>query len=317
VTTLALGVDVGGTKIASGLVDQDGNLVEHSITGLAGRGYAAVEQLALIINDYLARTDVAGIGLAVPGAVRSDTRTVTSAPNLDWNQLPLGEELARKLHIHEHTIHIENDANAAAWAEHRVSSPSTLGSSTVLLTVGTGIGGGLIVGDCLVRGWTGGGGEVGHLPLLPGGRLCECGSRGCWEQYASGRALTRAAQEAGWRDGRDVLSTAAEGDTRAREVVSHVAAHLVHGIRIISALIDPARLLIGGGLGADERFLPFVRKAARDLPATAPRGDVTIETAALGMHAGVIGAALLGRSTPITQRAASGRASTSPGGSDR
>lgn len=263
----SLGLDIGGTKIAAGLLDAEGNLTEVTNAPTRGLGAAAVDQIVEIVQRYADRFDLSAVGLAVPGGVDPRTGAISSAPNLDWHHLDIVAELAGRL-SRPLAFRVENDASAAGWAEYRFGRHRA-GDSLVLVTVGTGLGGAVVVDGHLVRGWTGAGGEVGHVALKPLGRRCECGSRGCWEQYASGTALTRAARRAGWgaaTASRDVLTAAASGDERASGVVLAHAGHLVHGLAILTAVLDPAQVLLGGGLGTDERYLAFVRRAAESFP---------------------------------------------------
>ena len=288
----ALGLDVGGTKIASGMVDLDGTVVEVATTPTREAGPEVIGQVAAIIDAYRARHDVTTVGLVVPGGVDPRTGVVTAAANLGWRDLDLVTRLSSPVRMY-----VDNDANAAAWAEHRFGRHPH-GDSVVLVTVGTGLGGGIVVNDQVVRGFRGAGGEIGHVPLQPGGRACECGSHGCWEQYASGRALHRAAQAAGWGTataGHDVLRAARQGNPIAAKIVAEVAAHLVHGIMVLTAVLDPAQVLLGGGLGTDPLFQPFVQHAAAEAELTLPRTRVPIRPASLGALAGVIGAADLAR----------------------
>ena len=287
----ALGIDIGGTKIACGLVHPDGTVDEVATVPTAGTGQAVVDQVAALVEDYRTRHAPTAVGLVVPGGVDPRTGIVSAAANLDWTDLDLAAALRLPPSI---TVHVDNDADAAAWAEHRFGG-HPCGDSLVLITVGTGIGGGIVVDDRVVRGATGAGGEIGHLPLVPAGRPCECGSRGCWEQYASGRALHRAAQAAGWPTGHAALREALHGTTSATEVVTEITTHLVHGITILTAVLDPARVLLGGGLGTDPAFLHFVHTAAAATKPTKPRATVPIRPATLGALAGVIGAADLAR----------------------
>ncbi|GAA0975368.1 ROK family glucokinase [Acrocarpospora macrocephala] len=295
-SSATLGLDIGGTKIASGLVGLDGTVAEADATPTLGSGRQVVDQVAEIIDTYRTRHPIDTVGLAVPGGVDPRTGIITAAPNLAW----LGLDLADRLHTHLPSsifVHVDNDAGAAAWAEHRFGRHRD-GDSLLLVTVGTGLGGGVVANGALVRGFTGAGGEIGHLPLLPGGRTCECGSHGCWEQYASGQALHRAAQAAGWDTataGYDILRAAHQGDSEAADVVAGVAAHLVHGIMILTAILDPARVLLGGGLGTDPLFHFFVQEAAAQAELTPPRARVPLHPASLGVMAGVIGAADLAR----------------------
>ncbi|MET1072126.1 MAG: ROK family protein [Umezawaea sp.] len=292
----ALGLDVGGTKIAAGLVGLDGTAVEVTTAPTVGSGRAVVNQVAAIIDGYLVAHRIETVGLAVPGGVDPRTGVVIAASNLGWRDLDLLGALRPRLPPSVF-LHVDNDANAAAWAEHRFGGYRHEGS-LVLVTIGTGIGGGIVVDGRVVRGLTGAGGEIGHLPLRPGGRVCECGARGCWEQYASGRALDRGARAAGWGGptaGYDVLLAAGRGDQAATGVVGEVVADLVHGIAVLTAVLDPALVLLGGGLGSDPGFQVFVQAAASAATVTAPRARVPIGPASLGVLAGVIGAGDLAR----------------------
>jgi glucokinase len=285
VSDYALGLDVGGTKIASGLVGPEGAVIEVATTPTAGLGRAVVDQLATLIARY--RDRVGHVGVAVPGPVDPRTGVVRRATNLGWENVDLARDLGRE-------VYFDNDATAAAWAEYRFGTGQA-GGSVVMITVGTGIGGGIVVNGDVVRGHTGAGGEVGHFPLVEGGRPCECGCRGCFEQYASGRALQRAAITAGFPTGQAALAAAAQGDPGAQDLVRSVAGHLVRGIMMLTAALDPAAVLLGGGLGTDESFLPYVRKAAESTQVTPPRSRVPIRAASLGPLAGVIGVADLAR----------------------
>ncbi len=291
----ALGVDVGGTKIAAGLVEPDGRLVDAGTAPTPADGDAVVERVAEIIADYRSRSPVDHVGVAVPGGVDPYRGVVTAAANLDWADLQLAERIRARVPGIE--LQVDNDADAAAWAEYRFGGHPA-GNSLVLVTVGTGIGGGLVLGNQLLRGHYGAGAEVGHMPLQLDGRPCGCGSRGCWEQYASGRALQRAAGEAGWTTpdaAPAVLAAAALGDWSAGAVVAEVATALAHGLTLLTAVLDPALVVLGGGLGTDSRFLPFVLQARDRIEVSPPRVRTPIRTAALGSWAGVIGAAELAR----------------------
>jgi glucokinase len=241
------------------------------------------------MTDYRDRYGVDRAGLVVPGPVDPRTGTVLIASNLGWRDLDLRPHLPAGL-----TIDIDNDAGAAAWAEHRFGEHRH-GDSTVLVAVGTGIGAGIVIGDRLLRGHTGAGGEIGHMPFEPDGPLCECGSHGCWELYASGSALHRAAIAGGWASAVDLLAVAERGDVKAAEVGAEVARQLVRGIVRFTAVLDPEQVLLGGGLGAEPRFQPYIAAAAEAAEVTPPRARVPIRVASLGPMAGVIGAGDLAR----------------------
>ncbi|WP_345412232.1 ROK family protein [Pseudonocardia xishanensis] len=286
-----LGIDVGGTKIASGLVDPAGRTEQLHRVRVEGRGEQALAQVVAVARGYLERHPVAAVGVAVPGGVDPVSRTVVAAPNLGWTGLDLAGLLRAELGC---AVTVENDGNAAAWAEHRFGAGAG-SATTVLVTVGTGLGCGLVLGGRLHTGDRGLGGELGHLLLVPDGRACVCGSRGCWEQYASGSALAAEARDRGWSaapfTAEDVLDAAA-ADPVAAEVVDRVASRLAHGLTVLGACFDAGRILLGGGLGTDPRFLGRVRAGLeRIAPPSAVRTPVVVEAAALGVAAGVIGAA--------------------------
>lgn len=297
---LALGIDVGGTKIASGLVDRDGAVQEAQVHLTAGPGEAAIEQLIDIARSYLTQRQVAHIGIVVPGGVDPATQTVISAPNLGWRDLPLAQRLLHKL---GRDVHLENDANAAAWAEHRFAAGRGQ-ETTILVTVGTGIGGGLVIRDQLFRGQHGLSGEIGHLPLIANGRPCPCGSSGCWEQYASGTALVAEGRRRDWKPsqftGAEILTAAEAGDHTAIDIVDTVSGHLAHGLTILAATLDPSRVILGGGLGSDPRFVRRVNASLQQFKPTPQRFPFTARIAVLGVHAGLIGAADLARNPDAT-----------------
>lgn len=209
--THTLGLDVGGTQIASVVLDDHGTIVEQSVDPTDGRGTSVIAQIWNLIDRAAAKHPLEGVGIAVPGNVDPQTGTVISAPNVSWNHVDLQALIAPALHGTAE-VTVANDANAAAWAEYRFGGHHP-GDSFAMITVGTGIGGGFVVNGRLLNGATGAGGEVGHLTLIPDGESCSCGSRGCWERYASGSALHRAAIQAGWgpdRASHQVLAQASD-----------------------------------------------------------------------------------------------------------
>lgn len=289
--TRSLGIDVGGTKIASALLDHDGTVLHTETTPTAQGGDVILGQIAAIISATASGHDLAGIGIAVPGDVHPGTGIIRSAPNIGWFDLDIAGRLRPYLPP-KTPLRVDNDANAAAWAEYRFGGhPHT--DSFAMITVGTGLGGGFILNGRLLRGATGAAGEIGHLALVPNGETCPCGSRGCWERYASGSALHRAAVAAG-RDhpaaGRDLLAAAGTSHTD-RAVVEGVASDLARGILQISTVLDPSLVVLGGGLGSDLRFLALAQEALAAEEVTPPRSRPHLRTAVLGPLAGAIGAA--------------------------
>ena len=288
-----LGLDVGGTKIAAAVLDGDGTVLETATVPTPRGGDAVVGLIAGVVAAHAAARPLAGVGLAVPGDVDPATGVITSAPNIGWAGVDLAGRIAG-LVPEAASIHVANDANAAAWAEYRFGGHRR-GDAFAMITVGTGLGGGFVLNGRLLRGATGAAGEIGHLPLVAAsdGEACPCGSRGCWERYASGTALRRAAVAAGW-DGpapsHEVLA-AAGADPAARAVVDRVAQHLVRGISYLAAALNPETVILGGGLGTDPRFLAIAQEALDAVEVTRPRSRPTLEAATLGSLAGAIGAA--------------------------
>ena len=311
--TLAIGVDVGGTKIAAGVVDEHGTLLtstrEPTPEGPAALRAAIADIVISVVRQ--AGSDVVAVGVAAAGFVSTDRSTVVSAPNLALHQEPLGAALAQATGL---PVVVENDANAAAWGEHRFGAGE--GSDMVCVTVGTGIGGGIVVDGRLVRGHWGFAAEVGHIPLVPGGLLCGCGSRGCWEQYGSGTALERVTKERAAADpagagrllalgdgtvdgitGDHVTAAARDGDPIALAAFADVGGWSGRGLAVLAAVLDPPVIVIGGGVSeAGEVLLEPIRRMFRSLHPEG-MGDAIAEVrgAVLGNDAGLIGAADLAR----------------------
>jgi glucokinase len=259
------------------------------------------------------RTDVgvvAGVGIGVPGLV--DRRgTLRFAPNLPGVvELPVGAAMAEATGL---PVQVDNDATCALWAEHRSGSARS-SEDAVLVTLGTGIGGGILADGRLVRGASGFAGEIGHMVVEAQGRMCGCGRRGCWERYASGSALSISAREAA-RAGRaprllalaggdveavagaHVTAAATEGDVAARAIVEDFAEWVAVGLASLVHVLDVDRCVVGGGLvEAGEVLFGPVRRAFHDrLVAPDHRPGVQVVPARLGERAGAIGAALLAR----------------------
>jgi glucokinase len=250
-----------------------------------------IAQIWNLIDRAAARHSLDGVGVAVPGNVNPKTGTVISAPNIGWNHVDLQALMEPALHGATE-VTVANDANAATWAEYRFGE-HTPGDSFAMITVGTGIGGGFVVNDRLLNGATGAGGEAGHLTLIEDGEACSCGSNGCWERYASGSALHRAAIHAGWRPegaSHQVLSQAGYR-ADATGLVQTIVDHLVRGIGLVSSALDPSMIVLGGGLGSDPKFHAMVTKSYDTTVITPPRSKPRLRIAKLGARAGAIGAA--------------------------
>jgi glucokinase len=316
--SLTVGVDVGGTKIAAGVVDGAGRILARTrkptpatqTDAIADAIAACVEEIAGAVGGTAGRPVSVGIGAA--GFVDARRATVLFAPNLSWRDAPLAASVAARTGLP--TV-VENDANAAAWGEFRFGGGHDV-DDMVLVTVGTGIGGGVVMGGRLIRGAYGVAAEIGHLRVVPGGHRCGCGNRGCWEQYASGNALVREARElvkssspvaerlralcggdADLLSGPMVTGAAAAGDAAAGELIQELGQWLGEGIASLVAVLDPAVVVIGGGVSAAGDLLVDPTRAAfrRQLTGRGYRPEATIRIAVLGNDAGIVGAADLAR----------------------
>ena len=310
--TLTIGIDIGGTKVAAGVVDESGKVLAAARRRTPSRDPEhLVDVVGEIVRQLLIDHDVAAIGVGAAGFVDADRSTVLFAPNLAWRDTPLREEIASRVNL---PVFIENDANAAAWGEYRFGAGEQI-AQIVVLTIGTGIGAGLILDGKLYRGGFGIAGEPGHMRVVPGGRLCGCGNMGCWEQYCSGTALVRAAQEIarerpddGKRlleladdvesiDGPVVTRAAQEGDPAAIDCFQEIGRWLGQGMADLAAVLDPRRFVIGGGVSdAGDLLLGPARETfASALTGRGHRPQADIVSAQLGAEAGLIGAADLAR----------------------
>ena len=316
---LALGIDIGGTKIAGGVVDEFGVVLDCVRRETPGNAVVAVEEaIVSVVDDLCARVEAAtlgtvvAVGVGAAGWVSTDRSTVLFSPHLAWRNTSLRADLAERMPL---PVWVDNDANAAAWAEYRFGAAR--GHDTAAcVTLGTGIGGGVISGGRVQRGAFGVAGEWGHTRVVPDGRRCVCGNRGCWEQYASGRALARAGQElvevapaaasallarvngdASRVSGADVTAAALAGDPAAIGLVQEVGTWLGEGMMTIAMIIDPSVIVVGGGVSALGELLlgPARERFTAALPGRGYRPAAEIVAASLGADAGMIGAADLAR----------------------
>jgi glucokinase len=311
--SLTIGVDVGGTKVAAGVVDEDGTIVEklkHATP--AARPDQTADAIADVVIELLSRHQVTAVGIGAAGFVDETRSTVLFAPNLAWRDEPVKKRVEERIGM---PVVVENDANAAAWAEAKLGAARDQ-QHVLLITVGTGIGAGIVLDGRLYRGRWGTAGEPGHYRVVPDGRLCGCGNRGCWEQYASGNALVAEARELARRapsgavrllqlgdgspdgiDGPAVTQAALEGDAGALSCFDIVGSWLGHGLADLAAILDPGCFVIGGGVSeAGEMLLGPARVAYHNsLTGHAYRQFAEIRQAELGPDAGLIGAADLAR----------------------
>ncbi|KMY22923.1 glucokinase [Actinobaculum suis] len=307
--SLSIGVDVGGTKIAAGLVDESGRIIERvRRETLAGDREAIAQAVAASILDF-ADSGAQHVGIGAAGYVSADRSTVIFAPNLSWVNEPLGQEVAAIAGV---DVIVENDANAAAWGEYKFGAAAGA-SSAVAVTIGTGVGGGIIANGKLVRGNSGFGGEIGHMRLATEGPICGCGKPGCWEAFASGTALTRYAVERtaadpesgaailahgnGKATGLAVTAAAQAGDPMALDIFRTVARYTAIGVSNLISLLDPQVVVLAGGVSEAGSLLldPVLEQLPQYLSASDHRPPTPIRLATLGNDAGIIGAADLAR----------------------
>lgn len=311
--TLTIGVDIGGTKIAAGVVDENGKILTRTRRRTPSRDLDAVVN---IVNDAIielaARHTIEAVGVGTAGFIDANRSRVMLAPNLGWTDAPLKIVIERATGL---PAVIENDANAAAWGERRFGAGRGA-MDCIAITVGTGIGGGLIFDGALYRGMHGMAAEVGHLCVEPGGRSCGCGQRGCWEQYGSGNALVRTARElaSDRRDeasillelgdgtpegvqGAHVTESARLGDPVSLEAFAVTGGWLGRGMADLAAVLDPEAFVIGGGVSeaGDLLFVPTRASFLEHLSGRAYRVVPELRLAELGNDAGIVGAADLAR----------------------
>lgn len=311
--TFTIGIDVGGTKIAGGVVDEQGTVLEElKVVSPATDAEAIEDSIAELVRTLAGRHSVNAVGVGAAGYIDADRATVLFAPNLAWRDLNLKAELEDRFDL---PVIVENDANAAAWGEFRFGAGEDV-DDLLLVTVGTGVGGGIVLDGVLHRGAFGIGAEIGHLRMVPGGVLCGCGNRGCLESYGSGTALVRGAREevvggsllakslldrAGGDpkaiDGPMIADLAEEGDPFCLEQFAGLGRWLGEGIASLTAVLDPAVTVIGGGVSrAGDLLLDPIRAAyLRELSGRGHRPVQDIRLARLGNQAGLIGAADLAR----------------------
>jgi len=308
----AVGIDIGGTKIAGALVDPDGVLVrELRVPTPATDSAAIVDAVAGLINTLAAGEQVIGAGVAAAGFIDAEQANIVYAPNLSWRNEPFKALVEAKVSV---PVLLENDANAAGWAEYRFGAGKGY-KHMVMLTIGTGVGGAVITDSHLLRGGFGVAAELGHMRVVPEGRLCGCGQHGCIEQYASGTALLRSARElaasgkpegarlaeiqheTGELTGLQVAQAVIEKDPGAVGLVRELGSWLGQCVSSLAAVLDPEIVVIGGGVSSlGDVVLDPIRDAfLSHLPARGFRPELEIKAAQFLNDAGLVGAADLAR----------------------
>jgi glucokinase len=304
----ALGLDVGGTKILAVRTDGEGTVLARAQVPTPAEDAEATLAVMVEVARGLLSPEVRAVGVGAAGMVEHATGTLRFAPNLAWRDLEIARRMRAALGL---PCGLDNDANVAAYGELRLGAGRGR-RHLLLVTVGTGIGGGIIAGGRLYRGAYGFAAEIGHIIVEPGGPLCGCGNRGCFEQVASGAAIRRLGREAvaaepdsalGRLAGGDaeavtgelVTRAAREGDPTALAILAEVGRRLGEGIAGLVNVLDPEVVVVGGGAaGAGDLLLGPAREAfARSVEAPTHRPPVALVPAELGAEAGAIGAALL------------------------
>ncbi|GAA3012414.1 ROK family protein [Actinokineospora diospyrosa] len=287
-----IGIDVGGTSIRAAAVDPSSGAVLAVARG-STRVPSLDTEICRVVAELRSVVDVSAVGLAVAGFVASDRRTVMFAPHLPWRASAVADRLAGLIGL---PVVLEHDANAAGVAESRFGA---LRGARVglLVALGTGIGAALVIDGAVYRGAFGVAPELGHLRLVPEGRECPCGKRGCWERYCSGTALAATALEmgAGELSGREVARLAAAGDAVALAAVGEMARWLGEGLALVADVYDPEVVVIGGGVsGSAELFLgDAVRRYEAVMTGAGHRPVARVVGAEMGEEAGMVGAAVL------------------------
>ena len=308
---LTIGIDIGGTKISVGVVDSSGNLIDSSRCSTPTEGgKELISSVINLIKEFNKKYEIKGIGISIAALISSDYGTIVGAPNIaNLSKLNFVNEIKEEFEL---PIIIENDANAAMWAEFKFGNAKGL-NPVMFFIIGTGVGGGLVIDGKLFKGANGIGAEFGHMCVVPDGLLCGCGSKGCLEQYASGGALIRYANEAllanpdkseevlsfgeGKLSGTALTKAAKAGNELALAAFSKQADWLGLACASYSLIIDPQAIIIGGGVvDAGELFLAPVRAAMRKyMPFAESHVPPKIIAAKFGNDAGLIGAADLVR----------------------
>lgn len=309
-----IGIDLGGTNIAAGLVTDDGKIIaKDSTLTLLPRDYTEiVKDMAELVKRLLAENnltekDIKGIGIGCPGSIDAKNGEVAFSNNLKMNHAPIAAELKKYFDL---PVSMLNDADAAAYGEYMINGNGV--DSFIFITLGTGVGGGIIINKKVYSGFNGAGGELGHITLVYNGIPCNCGNVGCWEAYASVTALIRQTKEAmeahpeslmnkiaaeeNKVSGRTAFNAAKAGDEAAKAVVAQYCEYVAAGLVSIINIFQPEKLVIGGGISKEgEYLLKPIREYCNAHEYNKYLKKVDISIATLFNDAGIIGAALSAR----------------------
>ncbi|MHB1127131.1 MAG: ROK family protein [Bacillota bacterium] len=300
---LAIGIDLGGTHIKGGLIAANGELIrKERVPTYVHEGSDAVIRRILQLVDVLSAGNagrIAGLGLGVPGLINHASGHLYIAPNLGWRKMELGKILQQRV---SGPVFLDNDANLAALGEHWAGAGRCL-DSLLMITVGTGIGSGLILEGRIYRGASGLGAELGHTVVDGNGPVCGCGNRGCVEALAAGPAIIRwfrgmadqhscSPKSPEHMDVKNIIETARAGNQAAREAIGKAGRYLAMALANAIQLVDPEAVLIGGGVSAaGDLLLEPLRRETEERLKPFPGRGVKIMLAGLGNDAGMIGAA--------------------------
>ena len=291
---LALGIDLGGTNLRVAVVDAAGTILRRNSvpTEVAGGPEAIIAQITSLARN-LGGADwerVSTVGVAAPGPLDSDAGVILGIPTLPgWEDYPLHKVLVEKF---QRPVVLENDGIAAAFGEWKSGAGQGF-SHMVYVTVSTGIGGGVVADNRLLRGRRGMAGHVGHMLIASDGPRCACGAIGCFEAFASGTAFSAAARHAGFADAASAVAAARLSDSSAIAVVNREADLLGYGFASLLHLYAPQRLIVGGGVSEALDLMQPRIKAQLNLHAMLPFRDIEIVRAGLGDNSGLVGAAML------------------------
>lgn len=308
---LTIGMDIGGTNLRAAVIDADGAIVDLEKLPTPSEAPALEDTIVRVVDTLRARhPKVGAVGLAIAGFLAPDLRTVRFAPHLPWEDVDVVARLENRIKL---PIVVEHDANAAAIGEHHRGAAQGVGT-WALFAIGTGVGGALMHNGELYRGSFGTAPEFGHITVVPGGRACPCGKRGCLERYCSGSALQLAAHDRIAQraypesvlftrfhrqpeeiSGRHIVKAARDGDKLGLEILRDVGEWLGRGLAMVQDILDPELIVLGGGVSADaDLFLDTARaEMAKNIVGQGRRPLARVIPAELGGDAGMIGVALL------------------------
>ena len=300
---LTIGFDVGGTNVRGGVITREGKILASRTIPTSMDAEQLEADIVGIVDELRADYEVDAVGLALAGFLDPSCEVVRFAPHLPWRHANVRESLSQKLGVH---VRLEHDANSAAWGEWCFGAGRGA-EDWVFFAVGTGIGATLMTHDTIYRGAFGTAPEFGHIVVVPNGRQCSCGKRGCLERYASGTALPdtcadlRASYETALPTdptGKEITQAARRGDPLAVAVMEDFSRWLGQGLSIVADVLDPELIVLGGGVSqdADLYLKGAVQAMGQDIVGAGHRPLVRVATAELGSAAGMIGVADLARS---------------------